>query len=52
MDMINSCSKKYLFKTRKRVEVDVERLACGHIVKSVAEEKEEKIGLFSLVNGG
>lgn len=42
MDIRNSCSKKYLFKTRKRAKVDVERVAHGHIVNQLQKQRKKK----------
>lgn len=42
MDMRNSYSKKYFFKTRKKAEVDVEIVAYGHIVSQWQKQRKKK----------
>lgn len=50
MDMRNSRSKKYLFKTRKRGEVDVERVAF-EVSAYRSKSQLENLGFFSRVKG-
>lgn len=48
MDMGNSCSKKYLFKTRKRGEVDFEGVAYGHVVSGRKKGRKKSGSLTAL----